>query len=90
MSGILARSWLAAAECARAGVNPEIFYSRQHGDGRAGRSAAKALCRRCRVKESCLETAIELGERHGVWGGQAAWERHELRKTLRNAEQTEG
>ena len=31
---------------------------------------AKALCRGCRVRRSCLATALERAEVHGVWGGE--------------------
>ncbi|MFC7485408.1 WhiB family transcriptional regulator [Knoellia sp. CPCC 206453] len=31
---------------------------------------AQALCQGCPLRRSCLEGALERGERWGVWGGQ--------------------
>jgi WhiB family redox-sensing transcriptional regulator len=39
---------------------------------------AKAVCTDCTVKEPCLESAIEAGERFGVWGGLTPQERRSL------------
>lgn len=37
---------------------------------RGGKSAqAIAICKRCPVKDDCLEHAVVNGERDGVWGG---------------------
>lgn len=30
---------------------------------------AKALCAECPIREQCLQTALEVGEPWGVWGG---------------------
>lgn len=39
---------------------------------------AKAVCRECTVQEPCLESALEAGERFGVWGGLTPQERRSL------------
>jgi len=44
-------------------------------------SAAKAVCRRCPVRESCLLFAFETNQRDGVWGGTDEDERRKLRRS---------
>jgi WhiB family transcriptional regulator, redox-sensing transcriptional regulator len=44
---------------------------------------ARAVCRRCLVREACLEFALEHDERSGVWGGLSARERRFYRGRLR-------
>lgn len=41
---------------------------------------AKAVCRRCLVREECLEHALAADERHGAWGGASEAERRALRR----------
>lgn len=36
---------------------------------------AKAVCRRCPVRDECLTWALESGEEHGIWGGLTENER---------------
>ena len=32
---------------------------------------AKAICKECKVREECLEFAVERKERFGIWGGKS-------------------
>jgi WhiB family redox-sensing transcriptional regulator len=43
------------------------------------------LCRRCPVRDECLEFALVSGQRDGVWGGTTPAERQRLRSCLRPA-----
>ena len=43
--------------------------------------AAKFLCAQCDVRDECLEFALEIRERYGIWGGKTEGER---RTILRN------
>ncbi|MFC5212521.1 WhiB family transcriptional regulator [Streptomyces coerulescens] len=36
---------------------------------------AKAVCRRCPVREQCLDWAVDAGPMDGIWGGTTAQER---------------
>jgi WhiB family redox-sensing transcriptional regulator len=46
--------------------DPEVFFAEQPADV----EYAKALCRECPVRNTCLEGALERQEPWGVWGGQ--------------------
>ncbi|MCW2535353.1 MAG: Transcription factor WhiB, partial [Modestobacter sp.] len=49
------------------------------GPARARRqAAAKAVCGRCPVLESCLQHALSVREPYGVWGGMSEEERTRL------------
>lgn len=41
---------------------------------------AKAVCRRCDVREECLTWSIASGQEHGVWGGTSEEERRSIRR----------
>jgi WhiB family redox-sensing transcriptional regulator len=46
--------------------DPELFFAEAPGDV----ETAKALCRGCRARTTCLEGALERREPWGVWGGE--------------------
>lgn len=46
--------------------DPEIWFA----DTPLGVEDAKALCRTCPVRSSCLDGALERREPWGVWGGE--------------------
>jgi WhiB family redox-sensing transcriptional regulator len=46
--------------------NPQLWFSEQPAD----LELAKAYCRPCPMRRSCLAGAIERREPHGVWGGE--------------------
>jgi WhiB family redox-sensing transcriptional regulator len=46
---------------------------------------AKAVCRRCDVREECLAWAITSGQEHGVWGGTSEDERRSIRRRAARA-----
>ena len=65
------RNWVDVAACK--GLDPAIFYPPTDEDA----EHAKAICAECPAQDPCLEHAIELREKNGVWGG--ATERERLR-----------
>ena len=65
------RNWVGKAACS--GLDPAVFYPSTDEDA----DEAKAICAACSVQEPCLEHAIEMREKNGVWGG--ATERERLR-----------
>lgn len=42
---------------------------------------AKSVCASCPVRNECLEHAISLDERYGIWGGLNQEERRLLRES---------
>lgn len=67
------------------GCDPELWYPGR-GDN-ATLSAAKAICAACPHRETCLEHALEVGEKWGVWGGKSERERRRIRSKRRLARQ---
>ena len=68
--------WQRDAACA--GTDVETFYP----DKGESPQPAKRICRTCEVRAECLEYALELGERFGVWGMATERERRRLSKLL--------
>jgi WhiB family redox-sensing transcriptional regulator len=55
------------ARCADGnGTLTHLFFSEELIDI----ARAKAICGKCRLRDSCLEDALERSEPWGVWGGQ--------------------
>ncbi|MFJ3714016.1 MULTISPECIES: WhiB family transcriptional regulator [unclassified Streptomyces] len=66
-------NWSASA-CKR--EDPEMFFSTRPALLRM----AKAVCRRCPVKERCLQRALENDQEHGVWGGTDEDDRRRMKR----------
>jgi WhiB family redox-sensing transcriptional regulator len=69
--------WMARACCK--GVSPAVFFP-THGEGV---DAAVEICRRCRVRDLCLEYALVNRVDHGVWGGASERERGRILRERR-------
>ncbi len=74
-------TWRDQARCR--GVDPQIFHPSEEDEVAA--DAAKAICARCPVVDSCLEFAISAREKDGVWGGLTARERRRLIRQRRRS-----
>ncbi|MBU6330606.1 MAG: WhiB family transcriptional regulator [Acidobacteria bacterium] len=66
--------WHTKAACQ--GLAPEIFYPPT--DDEADAAEAKAVCGVCTVREPCLEFALTVREKDGIWGGATERERRRL------------
>ena len=78
-------AWQRHAACR--GLEAEIFYPPEF-DGAGdddGAFEAKAVCAACAVSGECLEYAIAVREKEGVWGGQTAAERVRIIRRRRRA-----
>jgi len=49
------------------------------------RVSAINLCNTCPLKDLCLDYALEAGEQHGIWGGQTASMRSQIRRASNRA-----
>jgi WhiB family redox-sensing transcriptional regulator len=63
------------------GLNPQIFYPET--DEEAG--DAKRVCHACTVQTLCLEHALSVREKEGVWGGATERERRRIIRQRRRS-----
>lgn len=71
--------WRDQAECL--GEDPAIFFPERN---QTMATQAKGVCKRCPVKDDCLDEAISNGERFGIWGGMDQEERRKEARRRRN------
>lgn len=69
--------WIADAACR--GMDPSVFFPNR-GDPATG---ARETCAICPVTTACLDYALRVGEKAGVWGGLSERQRRQLRRELR-------
>ena len=59
--------------------DPELFFPIGNtGPALLQIEEAKQICRRCDVRDACLQWALEAGQDHGVWGGLSEDERRAI------------
>lgn len=58
------------------GADPEIFFP-SRGEATA---EAKEICAGCPVRGECLDFALDIGEKFGIWGGKSERERRRMRR----------
>ena len=75
--------WWIDAECR--GVDPAVFHPDPEVEG--SDVAARELCATCPVQEPCLEYALSVREKDGIWGGLDEHERRKLIRRRRRAAQ---
>lgn len=51
---------------------------------------AKAICATCPVQVECLEHALILPEKHGIWGGKSERERERIARSRRRSRPKNG
>jgi WhiB family transcriptional regulator, redox-sensing transcriptional regulator len=60
------------------GLDPEVFFPTSEEEA----GLALSYCNACPVRDTCLEWAIQNGERYGVWGGTTEQERRRLMRRV--------
>jgi len=61
--------------------DPELFFPVGNtGPALVQIAEAKKVCRRCNVREACLQWALDAGQDHGVWGGLSEDERRAMKR----------
>ena len=76
-------SWVWQAQGACRDMDSNMFYyeDQERGPDKEQRIAkAKAICETCKVKTECLEFAIQINERYGIWGGTTEEERQSIKR----------
>jgi WhiB family redox-sensing transcriptional regulator len=72
-SGVRSLGWMAQGACRSA--DPELFFPIAVGRASVAQvKAAKAICRGCAVRESCLSYGLATRQ-EGIWGGATLDER---------------
>jgi WhiB family transcriptional regulator, redox-sensing transcriptional regulator len=56
-----------------------VFYPERGGNTKE----AKAICKKCPVKQTCLDYALENNMTDGIWGGMTEGERKRLKRQRR-------
>lgn len=56
------------------GLDASVFYP----DDETGAEMAKAVCAECSVRASCLDHALDVREKAGVWGGATERDRRRI------------
>jgi WhiB family transcriptional regulator, redox-sensing transcriptional regulator len=76
--------WRHKAACLE--EDPELFFPIGNtGPALLQIEEAKQVCRRCVVRDACLQWALEAGQDHGVWGGLSEDERRALKRRAARA-----
>jgi WhiB family transcriptional regulator, redox-sensing transcriptional regulator len=75
------QSWRQQAACR--GLDPLIFYPVSDDD--VTTDVAKEVCAGCTVREACLEYALTVREKEGIWGGATERERRRILRQRRRA-----
>lgn len=75
-------TWHNRAACR--GLDATIFYPTPEDDEEAVQRA-KAICDVCPVREACLEHALAVREKNGVWGGCTERERRRIVRQRRRS-----
>jgi WhiB family redox-sensing transcriptional regulator len=75
----MSQAWRSQAACR--GLDPIIFYPSTDDEI----EVAKAVCDECPVSGPCLEHALAVREKEGVWGGCTERERRRILRQRRRA-----
>ena len=93
-------SWNDDAECLNAAneifyptifdENGEEFFDdgtiwEKFGDTSSYYDVARSICESCPIRVKCLEHAMEMKERFGMWGGLTPIERRRIERNKRRA-----
>jgi WhiB family redox-sensing transcriptional regulator len=74
-----ATEWRTVGACLAA--DPDLFFPIAAGPAaKKDVTAALRICDGCRVRQQCLEFAMQTGEAEGIWGGTTPEERTHARR----------
>jgi WhiB family redox-sensing transcriptional regulator len=70
--------WMEASACQELPLAARLDFYADERDDPAAVARARAVCASCPVQMTCLDHALSIGERHGVWGGTSEEERRRV------------
>lgn len=73
---VLDEDWRDQAACR--GMDTNLFFPER---GHNATDEVKAACASCPVAQQCLDYAMALGDRFGIWGGTSDKQRRVIRRT---------
>lgn len=74
--------WRLQAACVDA--DPALFFPvGKSSEALRATAAAKMICARCPVRDTCAEFALVTNQDHGVWGGLDEDQRRSIRRSWR-------
>jgi WhiB family transcriptional regulator, redox-sensing transcriptional regulator len=78
-------AWIRRGACTSS--DPAVFFpvGSDPAAAAAAAAAAKAVCDSCRVRQECLDYALEAREESGIWGGLDEAERRSLARRRQRA-----
>jgi len=71
-------AWMDQAACAD--IGPGLFYPRGEKPDAGYYDEARRICGGCPVRAECLDYALAVDDRFGMWGGLSPQEREKVRK----------
>lgn len=71
-----AEPWMEEGICGQ--TDPEAFFPEKGGST----AEAKRVCMGCPVRDTCLQYALQHGERFGIWGGKSERDRRKIQKQM--------
>lgn len=84
MNTVRVNSWKDGAACA--GMSDDTFYPTE--SSLAAAASALAVCDRCEVRAACLQYALDLDIRDGIWGGMIPQQRAYFRRKAKKPRRT--
>lgn len=72
--------WRYDAACA--GMNTELFYPESSKESAENMKILGPMCKKCPVRQQCLDHALWYPERFGIWAGMLSGERKLLRDKI--------
>jgi WhiB family redox-sensing transcriptional regulator len=74
-------NWRSESACRE--EDPELFFPVGNNPAADAKAAeAKQVCKRCPVRELCLQWAMDTNQDAGVWGGLTEGERRNLKRRI--------
>lgn len=65
---------------------PDLMYDEAENiESKQTQTWIKQICRKCPVKDLCLDYAMAAKEEYGIWGGLTTKERYELARFARDS-----